>query len=83
MSDTAELRLGAKTIELPIVEGSEGERAVDALTLDLYALSRDQQALLRERAAEFPLDRVLVPTRRGDPRRMPTVQAFTPGERYR
>jgi citrate synthase len=29
MSDTAELRLGDQTIELPIVVGSEGERAVD------------------------------------------------------
>jgi citrate synthase len=29
MSETAELRLGDKTIELPIVVGSEGERAVD------------------------------------------------------
>lgn len=29
MSETAELRLGDKTIELPVVEGSEGERAID------------------------------------------------------
>jgi citrate synthase len=33
MSETAELRLGEKTIELPIVEGSEGERAVDITKL--------------------------------------------------
>jgi citrate synthase len=29
MSETAELRLGDQTIELPIIEGSEGERAID------------------------------------------------------
>jgi citrate synthase len=29
MSDTAELRLGDKTIQLPIIEGSEGELAID------------------------------------------------------
>jgi citrate synthase len=29
MSETAELRIGDKTIELPVIEGSEGERAVD------------------------------------------------------
>ncbi len=29
MSDTAELRLGDKTLKLPIVTGSEGERAID------------------------------------------------------
>jgi citrate synthase len=29
MAELAELRMGDKTIELPIVEGSEGERAVD------------------------------------------------------
>jgi citrate synthase len=29
MAETAELRMGDQTIELPIVEGSEGERAVD------------------------------------------------------
>ena len=29
MSDTAELRLGDKTIELPVVVGSEGEHAID------------------------------------------------------
>jgi citrate synthase len=29
MAETAQLRLGDQTIELPIVEGSEGERAID------------------------------------------------------
>ena len=29
MAEKAELRLGDKTIELPIIEGTEGERAVD------------------------------------------------------
>ena len=29
MSESAELRLGDKTISLPIIEGSEGERAID------------------------------------------------------
>jgi citrate synthase len=29
MADTAELRIDNQTIELPIVEGSEGERAID------------------------------------------------------
>ena len=29
MADTAQLRVGDTTIELPIVEGSEGERAID------------------------------------------------------
>jgi citrate synthase len=29
MADTAELRLGAKTVNLPIVMGSEGEQAID------------------------------------------------------
>jgi len=33
MSDTAELRIGDKTYELPIVTGSEGERAVDITKL--------------------------------------------------
>ncbi len=29
MADTAELRVGGKTIELPVVTGTEGERAID------------------------------------------------------
>ncbi|MBW2401102.1 MAG: citrate (Si)-synthase, partial [Deltaproteobacteria bacterium] len=29
MADTAELRIGDQVITLPIVEGSEGERAID------------------------------------------------------
>ncbi|MBJ21406.1 MAG: citrate synthase [bacterium] len=29
MSETAQLRIGDKTFELPVIEGSEGERAVD------------------------------------------------------
>jgi len=33
MSDTAQLNLGEKTIELPIVTGSEGERAIDITKL--------------------------------------------------
>jgi citrate synthase len=33
MGDSAELRVGDKTIELPIVEGSEGERAIDIRAL--------------------------------------------------
>jgi citrate synthase len=33
MAETAELRLGDKTIELPIVVGSEGERAIDITKL--------------------------------------------------
>ncbi|HKK52983.1 MAG TPA: citrate synthase [Myxococcota bacterium] len=33
MSETAELRIGDETIQLPIVEGSEGERAVDITKL--------------------------------------------------
>ncbi len=33
MSETAELRLGDQTVELPIVVGSEGERAVDITKL--------------------------------------------------
>jgi citrate synthase len=31
--DTAELRLGEQTLELPIIEGSEGERAIDITSL--------------------------------------------------
>ncbi len=33
MSETAELRIGDKTYELPIIEGSEGERAIDITKL--------------------------------------------------
>jgi len=33
MAETAELRLGDQTIELPVVEGSEGEKAVDITSL--------------------------------------------------
>ena len=29
MAETADLRIGDKTFELPIIEGTEGERAVD------------------------------------------------------
>lgn len=33
MSDTASLKLGDKTLELPIITGAEGERAIDIRTL--------------------------------------------------
>ncbi len=33
MAETAQLRLGDKTIDLPIVEGTEGERAIDIRSL--------------------------------------------------
>jgi citrate synthase len=33
MAGTAELRVGDRVIELPIVEGTEGERAIDIRTL--------------------------------------------------
>ena len=43
MADTAQLRLGDQTIELPIVEGSEGERALTQghqVVLDVEPVSR-------------------------------------------
>ena len=29
MSDTAQLKIGDKTYELPVIEGAEGEKAID------------------------------------------------------